>query len=310
MHAFVRTLLLLSVLAPLAASAQMLQDQPPPQHRLVHRNLFIIRNTPLGVGIDSRLSYRYRLYKSESPALRDNFLGVGAASLLSPAFVRVGPYAEFNPLSVFSVWATAQYIKYFGTFDLVQGFPGAQSDFSDSAIERNAANHQAAHGWELTLGASFQAKVSNIVFRNQVRMIRGDLKLRPGERIYYDQLYDVGAPNKGWFLTNDVDLMYQTRGNKLLVGARYTITAPFYDEAKHFDPESPVTSVHNGSQRLGPSIAYTFKNEDGARFNTPTVLLIAQWWLRHRFRTGADSSGALPVVGVGFQTTGDLLPIK
>jgi hypothetical protein len=303
-------LLWAAFVVPLAASAQMLQNQAPPPHRLVHRTTFALRHNPLGVLLDSRVSYRYRLYESESLALRDNYLGVGVAPTLSPAFVRVGPYAEFSPLTLLNVWGALQYVQYFGNFDQLQGFPGAQSDFSDSAIQDNTDNRFSAHGWELTLGATFLVKVSSLLLRSQARLVRGDLNLRPGDRIYYDQLYDVGAPNAGWFATNDLDVLYQSADNRLLAGARYTATAPLYDEARHFDPATPSTEVSNAMQRVGPFVAYTFKAQDGALFNNTTVFVLVQWWLQHRFRTGEDTSAAMPLIGVGFQTTGDFLPLR
>ncbi len=291
------------------AHAQMLAERSPPQHRIVHKNTFAIRYNPLGLLYDGRFSYRYRLYGSESKVLRDNFLGVGLAPTASPAFIRVGPFVEFNPLSVFGVWAALQYVQYFGTFDLLQGFAGAQSDFSDSAIRANRANRLTANGWELTIGATFQAKISSVLIRSQARLVNGNLALRNGDRVYYDQFYDVAVPNRGWFLTNDLDVLFQTLENKLVVGARYTATAPFYDAAVHFDPNAATQAADNSMHRVGPFAGYTFKIADGARFNNPTVFVLLQWWAKHRFRTGADTSGALPLIGIGFQMTGDFLAL-
>ncbi len=58
-----------------------------------------------------------------------------------------------------------------------------------------------------------------------------------------------------------------------------------------------------------PELAITARST-GAKFNTPTVFVLVQWYLKHRFRTGADTSQALPLIGVGFQMTGDFLPVK
>lgn len=288
----------------------MLADRGPPLQRLVHKNTFAVRVNPLGLLYDGRFSYRLRLYESEAKALRDNFVGAGLAPTASPAFVRVGPFVEFSPLSVLGFWAALQFVQYFGTFNLLQGFAGAQSDFSDTAIAANgAALKQATSGWELTLGASFQVKISSVVLRSQARLVRAEMRLREGARVYYDQFYDVAAPNGGFFLTNDLDVLWQGLENKLIAGARYTFTAPFY-EARHFDPNAPSTTTNNAMHRVGPFLGYTFKSEDGAAFNTPTIFLLVQWWLQHRFRTGADVSQALPLLGVGFQMTGDLLPIQ
>ena len=304
----VRIVLLAALLSSFVASAQMLQDQGPPQHRIIHRNTFALRYNPLGLLYDGRFAYRYRLYLSESKALRDNFIGVGVAPTMSPAFLRIGPYVEFNPLSMLGFWGMVQFVQYFGTFDLAQGFAGAESNFGDNAIKANTGNKVATNGYEVTIGANFQAKVSMIVLRSQARLIYGSLKLKDGERIYYDQFYDIGAPNQGFSFANDLDVLFQTLENKLVAGARYTATVPLYDPARHF--EDPTATVDNSMHRIGPFVGYTFKIEDGAAFNTPTVFILVQWWLKHRFRTGADSSQALPLLGIGFQMTGDFLPIK
>jgi hypothetical protein len=299
-----RTLALCLVLTSMLGQAQMLADQGPPQHRIVHRNTFAIRYNPLGLLYDGRFSYRYRLYQSDSKALRDNFLGVGFAPTASPAFVRIGPYVEFNPLSVFGVWAAFQYVQYFGTFDLGQSFASPASDFSDRAIRANTANRVPFNGWELTLGATFQVKVSSLLLRSQARLVNGNLNITNGDTVYYDQYYDVAVPNRGWFVTNDLDVLYQGFENKLIAGARYTLTVPFYQSG------APEQTADNSMHRVGPFVGYTFKIEDGARFNNPTVFVLVQWWLKHRFRSGAETSAALPLMGVGFQMTGDFLSVK
>ena len=58
------------------------------------------------------------------------------------------------------------------------------------------------------------------------------------------------------------------------------------------------------------ALGFKVRWEDGAAFNNPTVFVLIQWWAKHRFRTGADTSGALPLMGVGFQKTGDFLSVK
>ncbi len=303
----VRIVLLAALFSSSVASAQMLADQGPPQHRIVHKNTFALRYNPLGLLYDGRFSYRFRLYESDSKSLRDNFIGVGIAPTMSPAFLRIGPYVEFNPLTVLGFWGMVQFTQYFGSFDLLQGFPGAQSDFSDKAIKANTGNRVATNGYEVTLGANFMVKVSSIVVRSQARLVYGNLKLKDGERVYYDQFYDVAVPDQGWFLTNDLDVLWQGLENKLVLGARYTATAPFYDPTRHYDPND-VQSADNSMHRVGPFAGYTFKIEDGAKFNNPTVFIIVQWWAKHRFRTA--ESPALPLMGIGFQMTGDFLSVK
>lgn len=305
-----RLVVLAAVLASSVSSAQLLNDQGPPLHRVVHRNTFALRYNPLGLLYDGRFVYRLRLYQADGKALRDNFIGLGLAPTASPAFFKVGPYVEVAPLTVLTLWATFQFSQYFGTFDQLQGMPGAQSVFSDTALRNSTANRQVTNGWELHFGATLQLKVGPIVIKDVARMMQGNYRLRDGERVYYDQFFDTLAPNGGWSFTNDLDLLWQGLENKLVAGARYTATTQFYDPARHFDPNDPVQAADNSMHRVGPFIGYTFFSEDGRAFNNPTVFLLVQWWLKHRFRTGVDSSQALPLMGVGFQITGDFLPVK
>ncbi|MEN9798369.1 MAG: hypothetical protein RL653_2065 [Pseudomonadota bacterium] len=302
-----RSVLLLTLLGALPASAQLLQDRGPPPQRFVHRSTVALRYNPLGLLYDGRFSYRFRLYESSSVALRDNFVGFGLAPTASPAFLKVGPYVEFNPLTVLGLWAAFQRAQYFGTFGLLQGFPSAASDFDDTTLRARADSRLPTSGWELTLGANLQLKAGPLVLRDMARAVYGAYALREGDRVYYDQFYDVGAPNNGWFVVNDVDVLWQGAEGKLLAGARWTWTQPLYGP-EHFDPSGP-SSADNAMHRVGPFLAYTFRSEDGARWNNPTAFLLLQWWVKHRFRTGADTPQALPLVGVGFQVSGDFLPL-
>jgi hypothetical protein len=122
------------LLGTAVASAQTLQDQGPPLHRIVHRNTFAVRYNPVGLVYDGRFSYRLRLYESSSVALRDNFIGFGVAPALSPLLGRVGAYVEVQPATVLGFWATYSFVQYFGTFNLFQSFPSARSTYSDNEI--------------------------------------------------------------------------------------------------------------------------------------------------------------------------------
>ena len=311
--ATVLPLLLLAVTAP--ASAQMLRDGPPPQHRVVYRNSLVLRTNPLGLLDDARISYRYRLYLSESPALRDNFIGIGLAPAASPAFGRVGLLAEFQPLSVLGFYAIFEQVFYFGGLNFLQSFPSARSEFGDALLEQrgelppgSALRNYSTSGNQLTLGANLQLKVGPLVGRSQLRVVRPDYELREGDRVFYDIFYDVLAPDRGWFYTNDADLLYQTELG-LTFGLRWTVTHAFYGP-EHFEPGEPQENLNGPMHRLGPILAYTFFQKDGAIFNSPTVLLMANWWLSHRYRTGQEVSRAMPMIAAGVAFTGDLLPVK
>jgi hypothetical protein len=304
------------------ATAQTLQYQGPPLHRIVHRNTFALRANPLGLLYEGRFMYRLRLYESDSMALRDNFIGIGLTPIASPAFIRAGAYVEVQPLTVLGFWASYTFVQYFGTFNLFQSFPSARSNFSDAEITRLGALERGpggpgeylTNGTELTIGADFQVKVLDFVLRSRARIVRADMRLRPGDTVFYDQFYDVMVPNQGWYFVNDVDLLYQTPNKRLVGGARYTQTFMFYDQRRHFQGGEEFDPGINNMHRVGPFVGYTFKIDDGAAFNNPTVFVLIQWWLQNRNRTGPARNPdgvtqALPLIGVGFQMTGDFLPV-
>ena len=132
-------------------------------------------------------------------------------------------------------------------------------------------------------------------------------------RFYYIQ-DDMMIAAHGWHMTNDSDVLYIADFG-LTAGIRTTVTKAFYPDDVFLPGES--TDDPNGpSVRMGPLIAYTFydKPEEKKRFNKPSILLVTQWWLKHRYRTGAaakfgesisvDSEGNKVAVG----SLGDSIP--
>jgi hypothetical protein len=290
-----RAVALLVFLVSSIASAQTLYDRGPPKHRIVHRSLVALRYNALGLVYDGRLGYRHRLYASDSLALRDNYAGAGLGVTLSPAFVRVGPVVELAPASILTLWSSFQLLSLFGTFDQLQSFPDASVVYDDDSLE--AGEGYSSLGSELTLGADVQLKVGPIALRARNRLLAADLDLTEGDTVYYDQIYDTILPDNKFTFTTDVDVVYVALANRLVAGVRYTATVPFHD------------GDHGKSlQRVGPIVSYSFFVRDGARFNAPAVFLLVQWWLDHPHRKDDPGQG-VPLIGAGFQFSGDLLPL-
>jgi hypothetical protein len=287
----------LLVLVSTELPAQTLFERGPPEQRVVHRSLAALRVNPLGLVYDGRLGYRHRLYASESRALRDNFIGGGVTAVISPAYGKVGGYVEVAPASVLTLWGSLQLVGYFGSFDLLQSFPDATQDYSDDALERLGDTSYGATGLEMNVGADFQLRLGPALVRSRARLLTADLALRSGDAVFYDQILDVAFPDGGWAFTNDLDVAWMGHGNRLVVGVRYTATVPFHGDR----------ADDTSTQRVGPLVAYTFRLRDGARLNAPTVFVLAQWWIDHRYRTGQQQSQALPLLGIGFSFYGDLL---
>jgi hypothetical protein len=93
----------------------------------------------------------------------------------------------------------------------------------------------------------------------------------------------------------------------LVAGLRHTKTDAWYQRSDVSDDGEPLPAADNGPMhRLGPFLAYTLFSDPGAAFDRPTALIIVNWWLTHRYRTGEDVSQAIPYVVAGFTFYGDL----
>jgi hypothetical protein len=313
------------VLVPVAARGQKLPTDEPksktelsaaerePELRLASNHTVVGRLNPLGLIYFSRLSFRVQLYESDSPVAKDNFFGIGVAPSASPAFARGGILLELQPLSVLQIWATYEAIGYFGTFEFFQSFPGVTANWSDSELDRLSeqadgapTKSYATTGTQFNAGTRLQAKVGPVAARNLTRLSRPNFDLREGDRTFYDPIFDVLVPDEGWFLVNDLDVLWVTELG-LTVGARWTMTHPFYEDEHYAAGEDPARNP-NTTHRLGPLLAYTFWDDEGdSRLDRPTLLLIVNWWLDHPFRTGQDVSQAFPYTIIGFSVSGDLL---
>jgi hypothetical protein len=307
-----RHLSLALTLACGSAAGQSLADRGPPPQRLFYANAIGAQINPLGLSYDGRMTYRLRLYESDDPVVRDNFVGGGLAAQITPASLRVGPLLEVAPVSFLRVWTAFQYSAYFGSADLLQSFPSPRSDYSPDELERRGnlpdgdpLKNYAAGGLEVTVGLDLAGRIGPIVLRASAKFVYADMNLRAGDRTFYDPANDVLVPDRGWIATSSADLLYVGL-KKFVFGLRYSLVVPYYTDDSYLPGEPHEDD--NRSQRLGPILAYTFSVRDGAAFTAPTVLLLVQWWLQHRYRTGAEVSQALPLIGVGFGFRGDLLP--
>lgn len=290
----------------------------PPEHQLVLRSTNVFRYNPLGLISDNQLTFRRLLYRADDNVLlRDNFMGAGFTPQVSAAFARVGALVEVQPLSILRLWANFEVVGYFSTFGLFQSFDSPDADFRDSVIsargqlpDGDPAKNYPTWGSQLTLGMDLQLKVGPVAARNLLRLVRGSYQLRDGDTVYYDQFYDVLAPNNGLYLNNDTDLLYVSDFG-LVAGLRMNVTQPFYGP-EHLPVgerwTGPTDHDNGPTLRAGPLISYTFFDDPTALFNKPTIIVVGNWWVAHRYRTGVDVNQAVPYFVIGFQMTTDLLP--
>lgn len=302
--------LALSLAGPAPAAAQVTQQ---PEISLAYDNLTAARVNPLGLVDFATFSLRIRMYESDSPIAAQNYVGFGVTPAISPAWGRAGGLLEVQPLSILRIYAQYEFIGYFGSFNLFSSFPSASADYSDTEIrdrpERSGLEGYATYGGILTLGATLQMKIGPIAARSLFRAVYSSYDVRGGDRVYYDQIYDMLMPIDGWMLVNDLDALtvFDVDSFSFAIGARWTYSHSFYDAGHYAPGEDLSLAPDNDVHRLGPLIAWTLDSDPGSRFDRPTIVLIAQWHLVHRWRTGADVNVGLPYLALAFTFRGDLL---
>jgi hypothetical protein len=298
-------LLLLALSLPALSLAQPPVPAPGiPGNRLVINSLLVTRVNPIGLELQTRGGYQKRLYANEEALFRDNFLFVGVYPRISPASIKVGPVVELQPLSMFNLRLSAEYVGFFGTQGLLQSRASPMEDYSDSTLKtgKAAGDFYSASGSRLALEPFVQMKFGPIALRNRFSLEYWNLGLRDEDRAFYEATLDTLVPGKGLTYANDLDLLFLGL-QPLVLGARHSLVRPVYTSRQLAEGES----INNGHHRLGLLAAYVFYDEGYTAFNKPAVILNVAWYLRHRYRTGADVNQAVPYVVLGFAFQSDLL---
>jgi hypothetical protein len=148
-------------------------------------------------------------------------------------------------------------------------------------------------------------KVGKVAARTNFRAQWVDMKLQPGDTVYYDIMFDVLQPKTGWMYTTDTDVLVEMGSDATLLGVRHTWVQVDYPDDAFLDGEKLETD-NVPTHRVGPIFVHRLNNVTGTSFNQPTVFVMAQWWLAHRYRTGEDVTQAYPYILAGFGFNGDL----
>ncbi len=293
------------VLADDSASPQL---APRPRHRWIYNFLLGGRYNPVGLSADFTTGYRYQLIDKDTALFRDSFLAAQVHTVVTPAYAAIGPKIQIQPAAILNLSATYDYMGFYGAFRSLLSFPSATDEWTDQRIDdlEEAGANYGSTGHQVTLSAQLQAKVKGIAIRDNVKGFYYDFNLRNGDPVFYNQTIDMMVPNRGWAITNDLDLLYVFDFG-LTLGARYSLTHAFY-RPEHFAPDEEASNPNSPTHRLGPAIIYTFFKRPDQRFDQPSLIVLAQWWAKHRYRTGQEISGAIPYFVLAFSFKGDLLP--
>lgn len=301
----VAVILALVASLPLQALAFLPDPSPPPRHKVMFRSLTAAQWNPLGLQSDLVLGYRLRLVKSESLLFRDTFAGGRMIVRLNPAFVRLGAGLALQPMAALTLCARWEHRLYFGSVKMLQSFGRVDDEYHEDEIARRADLdlNYAGNGHQVTLQAVLRAKLGPVALVNDFNMVYFDMDLRQGDKAFYVNMFDTLAPGKGWVLVNHGHLLYLLTRFNLVFGVRYSLVQALYSDA--LLAASGGDNPNSPNHRIGPMVAYQFKGI-GKRFRQPTLVLILNWWINNRYRSGQRVHQGVPYGAVAFQFTGDL----
>lgn len=247
------------------------------------------------MGLDALYAgLQQRLYGAGHLALRDNFISALAVVRASPSAIKVGPWVELQPLSLLHIRFGAEMARWFGVFTSFQSFGSALDDDSDTTLYKLADEHQnyAATTVHVALAPRLQLQVGPIVVRDEVSLDWYMATLRAGDRVFYESTADALVEPGGVTLTNVADVVWSVSRYRLYVGLQYVLIHPFYSDGAYRAGEPHVNP--NSSQRLVGAAAWTFFRRSAGALRQVTAVAQLGWYLQHRWRTGRDSSAALP----------------
>lgn len=249
------------------------------------------RVNPWGLRAYANGGARVTLYSSQSALTQNNYLSIGGLAVISPAFARLGARVVLQPLSVLRLTGVYEGGHFFGSFGDLQSYTDPDGDFSDTARKEQshssdpAVSSYAAGGHHVRLGALAQIKRGAIAARSHTEMHLRDYSLRSGDRYVYDSDFDTLVEDGGWLLTNDADLLLLPH-DRWALGLRHHLSRPLYEGGEK-----------NAVHRLGPLVSYAFWPE--REYSSLRLLVLINWHLRHRFRTGQDVSAVVPWAALG-----------
>ncbi len=277
--------------------------EPAHDHRWFFHNLTAVRVNPLGLTNRFRTGYKMQLSHRPEAIFKESYATIELDTELTPAFGYAGARMEIQPAKIFNFWASYGVIGSFGTFSHTRSFPNSRAQYDDDLLDATEDQDYATLGHRATVSGMFQFGLGGVAMRNNVKGHFQGMDLKEGDTTFYDAALDILMPNSGWVVTNDADLLVLTEFN-LIVGVRYTVTAPIY-RAEHLAVTNVTQKDENGpTHRVGPAFIYEFFDDgEGAAWNKPSIVLLAQWWAKHRYRTG--TAPALPYLVLAFVQHGD-----
>ena len=215
-----------------AAAAQTeapLPAEPAPARAWQRRidNTFVFVLNPLGIMDSIDVTWTKRINRSDDLIHKDAHVAAGVVNRIAPAFLRIGPWFEYSPLSIIDLRVGVEPGFYFGTFKAFLPFESATSNFDDDVIQARQSEARSGFAGKVYFSPTLKARAGPVVAR-----VRGEVAYyraqEAGEPFYYDPFIDTLVKASGsTVLTIEALVLHEfdlDGGRKLLLGPVYDLT--------------------------------------------------------------------------------------
>jgi hypothetical protein len=198
----------------------------------------------LGLQNTLDVSWKWRLSHSTNPVLSDAHLALGVTNDLSPAFVRVGGWVAWAPLSIVAVRAGVEPVYYFGIVGSLIGFPTRDAAFDEDA--RRAMRPQAVSelGVRFHVAPTLQVRLGRVVASSTLEFERWEVD---GPDVFFYE------PRRDTLLASNGDSLWRTSSLALLeAGSKRQVQAGVLHEFMRVR-----SAPENDMQRIGPLLIWS-----------------------------------------------------
>ena len=225
----------------------------------------------LGVQNTLDISWRWRLSHSTNPLLSDAHLAVGVTNDLSPAFMRVGGWVAWAPVSVFAVRAGVEPVYYFGIVGSLIGFPTQDAVFDEDARRALRPDAVSELGVRFHVAPTLQFRLGRVVASGTVEFERWEVD---GPDAYFYE------PRRDTLLASNGDSLWRTSSLVLLESGE---SDRKLQAGLHHEFQRVKDAPQNDMQRLGPVLIWPL-GERLWGLQQPTLLANAYFYLEDPYK--------------------------
>jgi hypothetical protein len=274
-------------------------------------NQFALRYNPLGLQDELYFGYKKKLFKAAKNKLLfgKSYIWTGALVRATPQFAHFGGFIRTLPIAILELQASAVGVLGFSDSKSVQD----KSYFTEATRQASAETGSIIdNGWIASLQARLQYKKDAIAIRSTHLFRHFAIDGDSSSGMFYDQNLDLVLPFDSWAYQTDTDVLYADDNKQWVLGLRHTYARSLSDAA---EPSTTLAGQQSEVQlheihRAGPLLAWKFKQKTKAKSKKSkdplkhALLVLSQWHIKHRLRTGDPTPGAVPYFAVAYVVSG------